>query len=128
MLKIIITLDDKYGYSLFGKRLSKDRRLIQDMLSSFDRIYTTEYSAHIIGSSGKVICPIPDDIANDAVLFLEATDIPDEKADQLIVYRWNRHYPSDRKYIPEEHGWKKQSSSDFQGYSHKKITKEIYTR
>jgi len=48
--------------------------------------------------------------------------------EQFIIYRWNRRYPSDLKFsVPlAEHGWHLQLSQDFKGYSHDKITKEVY--
>ena len=51
-----------------------------------------------------------------------------EKANTLIVYRWNRHYPSNKKYSPKANGWRKTEESFLTGYSHSKITKEIYTK
>lgn len=124
----IITLDDKNGYTLFGKRLSRDREIIKDIEKDYSRIYASEYSAVLFRDSGiEAVSPIPDPLPGDAVLFLETEPIPEE-ADTLIVYRWNKKYPSDRKYNPEENGWKRISSTDFSGYSHEKLTKEVYTR
>ena len=127
MPTVIITLDDKNGRSLFGKRLSKDRLLIQDIITSYGHIYASPYTAAIFKDKDKITSPIPADIPADVVLFLETEEIP-SVADTLIVYRWNRHYPSDDKYDPEGNGWKITSSSEFPGYSHEKITKEIYKR
>ncbi len=127
MSTVIITLDDKNGRTLFGKRLSKDRLLIQDMITSCGCICASPYTAALFTDKDKIISPIPEDIPEDAFLFLETEEIP-SSADTMIAYRWNRHYPSDSKYDPEGNGWKMVSSSEFPGYSHEKITKEVYKR
>ncbi len=126
-MTVIITLDDKHGYTLFGKRLSQDLSVAEDIISSFDLVYMSEYSAAQFTDRSKILTPIPADIPPDAVLFLETEEIPDN-ADCLIVYRWNRHYPSDRKYNPAKYYWYKKSSVNFPGRSHDRITKEVYTK
>ena len=47
---------------------------------------------------------------------------------RVIVYRWNRVYPADRFLdLPlEDPVWKKTRREEFPGYSHPKITKEVY--
>ena len=50
------------------------------------------------------------------------------RADRLVVYRWNRHYPSDRKLLLPPEGWTLTSRTEFPGHSHDVITKEIYQR
>ena len=126
-MTVIITLDDKYGYTLFGKRLSEDIAITNDILSSFPLVYMSEYSAAQFDDKSRIVSPIPNKLPQDAVLFLETDYIPPE-ADKLIVYRWNRHYPSDRKYNPAKYFWYIESSVNFPGYSHDKITKEVYTK
>lgn len=50
--------------------------------------------------------------------------------EQIIVYRWNRKYPSDLQFnisLTDGH-WKKIKTEDFVGSSHEKITMEVYTK
>ncbi len=126
-MTVIITLDDKNGYTFSGKRLSQDRNIAADIVSSFDQVYMSAYSAEQFEDKSGIVTPIPDVIPQDAVVFLETDDIPDS-ADCLVVYRWNRLYPSDRKYNPARYSWHRKSSEDFPGYSHERITKEIYKK
>ena len=53
-----------------------------------------------------------------------------ERIKKLIIYRWNRHYPSDMTFDiePEKEGFRLLHTEDFEGNSHEKITKEIYVR
>ena len=133
MLTGIIALDDRNGYSLFGKRLSKDRKMLEDMTGLLEVgqcLYVSQYSLGIFSEELRkcLRCPVPDNFAEDGMIFFEAADFSSFSLDRLIVYRWNRHYPSDVKYNPYLHGWKKISSYDFRGYSHEKITREVYER
>lgn len=133
MLTGIIALDDRDGYSLFGKRLSKDRKMLEDTISLLEdgqSLYVSQYSLGIFSEELRkyLRCPVPDNFADDGMIFFEASDFSSFSLDRLIVYRWNRNYPSDVKYNPYLHDWKKVSSYDFTGNSHEKITKEVYER
>ena len=49
--------------------------------------------------------------------------------ERLTVYRWNRVYPADMRLdLALDRGWHLVAASDFPGFSHEKITKEIYER
>ena len=50
------------------------------------------------------------------------------KIEKIIVFWWNRHYPSDRKFDLDLSKWNKVSKEEFAGYSHEKITKEVYEK
>ena len=133
MLTGIIALDDRNGYSLFGKRLSKDRKMLEEMtglLEDGQCLYVSKYSLGIFSEDlrRQLICSLPETVSDDGMIFFEAADFSSFGLDRLIVYRWNRHYPSDVKYNPYLHGWKKSASYDFRGYSHEKITREVYER
>ena len=52
----------------------------------------------------------------------------EEKIEKMIVFWWNRRYPSDRKLDLNLSAWKKTSEEEFAGYSHEKVTKEVYER
>ena len=50
-----------------------------------------------------------------------------DKLEKVIVYRWNRVYPSDKKVATDFLNEKQLTSSiDFKGSSHERITEEIY--
>ena len=53
-----------------------------------------------------------------------------DKINRIIVYWWNRKYPSDTKldFDPLECGYKSISVYEFVGKSHEKITREIFER
>ena len=53
-----------------------------------------------------------------------------DKINKLVIYRWNRKYPFDMAFDldPEKEGMQLLESIDFVGYSHEKITREIWRR
>jgi hypothetical protein len=50
------------------------------------------------------------------------------RVDAVTVYRWNRHYPSDRKLDLDLSAYKLYTNTEFAGSSHEKITKEVYVK
>ena len=51
-----------------------------------------------------------------------------DKIDTLVLYRWNRRYPHDLVLDLPLDRFTLVSSCDMEGYSHEKITKEIYKK
>ena len=53
-----------------------------------------------------------------------------DNADEIILCKWNRHYPADKFFDVDlkSLGFKKAKSADIVGNSHEKITIEIYRR
>ena len=49
-------------------------------------------------------------------------------ADRLVLYRWGRHYPADRRLDLPPEGWRLEGQTEFPGRSHDMITKEIYVK
>ena len=137
-MNICVCVDDSMGMSFFGKRQSRDKLLIQRLLShaEYDRILTSEYSAPLFADAndGRV-CVASDGYASCTerdVCFFELEHIT-EYADSLqtiIIYKWNRKYPSDKKFpfSPQDKGFTLSSSVEFAGNSHDKITEEIWTK
>lgn len=62
--------------------------------------------------------------------FVENVDISPyiSKIDRIILFKWNRIYPSDTFLSLDLSEWTLENTEDFVGHSHDKITKEIYRR
>ena len=62
--------------------------------------------------------------------FAEDGEISAENVERVYLYRWNRLYPSDRKFTVDLSalGFVQKSIEDFAGYSHECITEEIYMK
>ena len=63
--------------------------------------------------------------------FVENTSVAKfkEKISKLVIYKWNRDYPADFYFdIDYANDYKLETTLDFVGTSHEKITKEVYVR
>ena len=132
---IVIALDDRGGMAFNRRRLSRDRLLCEDMVRTAGerRLHMSPYSAPLFADMSESICACPDFAlqagADDLCFFeLEAPGKYAADATGLIIYYWNRHYPSDLKSDLHMSEWRLQSREEFAGFSHEKITKETYVK
>jgi hypothetical protein len=135
-MKIALCLDDRNGMSFAGRRQSMDEILRQDLLLLVKghRLWMSPYSAAQFDS-------LPENVQVDGAClekagqedwcFVEDGDVlsVQDRVTQFAIYRWNRHYPSDRKFPLEvfQDRWKLESCREFPGKSHENITLEVYT-
>ena len=131
-MNLIVCLDDKNGYSFASRRQTKDRVQLSDMLAFVGKnnLFLTDYSSKLFSEipANVKITNTPQKSADTGdFCFIENIAIDDINAEKIIIYRWNRSYPSDKKF-PENllAGKTLVSSYDFKGYSHEKITREVY--
>ncbi len=118
----------KNGEMLFNRRrCSQDKAVISDILTMFppEDICVSAYSAPLFEGAHTVSCL--EDAHN--VLFLE--DFPLlpalARGEKLIVYRFDRVYPAHvRLTVPPE--FSLTQCTEFSGYSHDKITREVYAK
>ena len=136
-MRVSVCIDDLGGMMFNHRRVSRDREVVADVCrdTADGRFYSSEYSAPLFAEAD--IQPIADgdflDIAKDNDLcFVESEALMPylPKITVLTVYKWNRRYPSDVKLDiePEKSGFKLVSVTEFAGYSHEKITKEVYVK
>lgn len=50
------------------------------------------------------------------------------KITEIVLYKWNRDYPADLFFKVDLSKWRPEERKEFSGYSHEKITREIYNR
>ena len=134
-MKLIVCVDDAMGVAFAHRRQSKDRVLRARLLAQLDghRLFVTPYTAKQFeeGETGYTTHPEPQRAAGrEDFVFAEDLDIAPAMAEVICLYRWNRKYPSDRKFdfVPVRDGFVLSSQTEFEGSSHDKITEEIYTR
>lgn len=133
-MTIIACIDDQGGMMFGGRRQSRDRAVTERIRHTIGdkRLYTSTYSAALFTHDSATIA---DDgyaslcRAEDAC-FVENGAIPIDRAECIILYRWNRRYPADRFFPidPVEHGYRLLSSAEFTGSSHDTVTEEIYEK
>lgn len=135
-MKLIVCVDDNGGMLFNKRRISRDRVLCQHIIKMAKgaNLWVNAYSRDLFSETDcniPLYCGENHCIAKEDYLFAE--DLAVEKllplADTLILYRWNRRYPSDVKFPLELLGqWKLVSACDFPGSSHEKITCEVYCK
>ena len=131
-MNIIICLDDKNGIEFNKRRQSRDSVLCDRILSitKGHALWMSRYSAKMFLSAKVNVDTEFLNLANDGdYCFVENDDFMRylDKLEKVIVYRWNRVYPSDKKVATDFLNEKQLTSSiDFKGSSHERITEEIY--
>lgn len=129
---MVVCIDDRGGMLFNRRRQSKDHMLRQDLLreAAGRTLWMNAYSA-------RQFAPLPENIRvaedfparagkEDFCFFENVNPVPWlEKAEMIVLYHWNRHYPADRWFPQPLPGRTVQRTEDFAGSSHENITKEI---
>lgn len=129
---IVVCIDDQGGMLFNRRRQSQDRLLREDLLreAAGRSLWMNAYSA-------KQFAPLPENIRvaedfparagdGDFCFFENVNPVPWlERAERIVLYRWNRHYPADRWFPQPLPGRTVQRTEDFPGASHETITKEV---
>ena len=135
-ITVAVCLDDENGMGFGGRRQSRDRLLIADLMGEstartlvigeYSRLLFEEYPQAVVSSDPFADCP------DGGIYFAELQPIAPylKQIGELIVYRWNRLYPADLYFDVDlqKSGFSLCSSCEFTGSSHDKITKEVYRR
>lgn len=134
-MTIILCLDDKNGMMFNNRRQSRDKAVAADIIKITDkkRLLMNEYSAGFFPEKTTNMV-IDEDFLNKSddsdFCFVEDNDLKEfsSKINMIIIYRWNRVYPSDLKLEIPVNQWIKSVETEFAGNSHDKITKEVYIK
>ena len=135
-MTVIVCVDDRLGVAFNKRRQSRDRVVVEDILKSAQggRLVISPYSKMIFADDAPLTVsdnPLDEATENDFV-FIEDRAISgyEKRLSGMIIYRWNKLYPSDRALdvLPTDAGLRLKESAEFKGYSHEKITKEIYLK
>lgn len=134
-MTVVLSLSEGDGMLFNKRRQSRDRVLIENLMSLIDDkiLFITSFSEKLFESYSNVkIIDFPEEVPKEATFFIENLSLAPfkSKIEKMIIYRWNRRYPTDL-YLdtpPNSIGLKLTSTMDFAGHSHEKITREIYER
>ncbi len=135
---VIICVDDNLGMMFNNRRQSQDRTLRKRIIeiSVNSRLLMNSYSIKQFDEEDRDKIITDEDFAKNAqkgdfVFFENISPKQYEKnIEKIILYHWNRNYPADFYFDIDlkESGWILNDSYDFEGYSHEKITEEIYVK
>lgn len=133
-MKLIFCIEKDNGIMFFGKRHSQDKNLRAKLIEMVgdNKLWMSNYSAKQFTDYKNII--IDDDYMSKAgtedYCFVEDRDYIVIGVSEIILCHWNRKYPSDKFFSVDLKGnnFKKVSSEDIVGSSHKKITIETWRR
>lgn len=131
-MRAAFCIDDMGGILFGGRRVSADSAVFDDLKTLYTKkLYVTPFSVGLMQRYGiKYVSAdnIFDAAADDDMIFAENISLAPHLKDlsEIIVYRWNRRYPSDFKTDIDFSALILTDSRDFKGTSHDKITREIY--
>lgn len=134
-MKLIVCLSEDDGMMFNRRRQSRDRVLIADMIRHVGEtpLWVSPYSAPLFGEDCPTlhIAPNPAKVAGENdYCFIEDTPLPKslEDTNEIVIYRWNRLYPSDVYFSCDTSAFHLTQSDEFVGSSHDNITKEIWKK
>ncbi len=133
-MKIIVCLDKNKGLAFNGRRQSRDRVLLEDIKEWHtalpivirpysERLFKEANIPYIVSEN-----PFSETFDQNYIFVEENLAIKKEIIDEVIIYNWNTVYPFDAAFYFDLTGFKLANKRNFEGYSHKKITKEVYKR
>lgn len=131
-MKLAVCIDNGGGMIFNHRRQSRDRELIRDLAEHLGgaRLYAEAFSETILADVPHTVITREQakDLGENDVFFVECPPVAPllSCADTLIIYHWNRSYPSDETLDVPLVGLTLVSTVDFVGSSHEKITKEVY--
>ncbi len=131
----LVCIDDAYGMMFNNRRQSRDANLIDKILqlTKGHRLWVNEYSKELFPSDTKNLnvddCFLSE-ATNGEYCFIENCPLkPYEKwIEKIILFKWNRAYPSDVVLDIDLDEWKLSAVEEFVGNSHDKITMEVYLK
>lgn len=132
-MKVIVCIDDNNGMMFNNRRQSKDELLRKRIMENNDKLFMNEYSYGQFEETGGAITVCEDFLdraGSDDACFVENCGLSGyaDKISRVTVYRWNRSYPFDTVLDLDLSAFSLESSYDFAGNSHEKITEEVYVK
>ena len=136
-MTIVTVIDDSNGLMFNHRRCSRDRELLKKIkeISSGYRLCMDSYSEKQFRKApeNSIISEnFLDEAGKDDICFVEDRELLlyKDKISRFYLFRWNRAYPSDRKldFVPSEQGMRLIHTEDFPGFSHEKITMEVWEK
>ena len=135
-MNIIVCIDDHNGMMFNKRRVSQDKLVREDVLNNLHgkKLMMNSYSFHMFKEEDTSLIEVIDNLPvfTDCFQFIEDIDISlkEKEIDLLIIYYWNRKYPSDFSFKIDmnKQEWKLISEKEFVGNSHDKITKRVFEK
>ena len=135
---LAVCVDDNMGMLFNGRRQSQDRAVRQQILQELGNhtLWMNAYSAKQFARiSGNIQSyeTFWEKAGHGDWCFAEADftagmDDCMNKIEKIVLFKWNKIYPADTYFSLSLKDWTLEESTDFEGYSHSTITKEVYVK
>ncbi len=133
---LIVCLDDNNGMQFHNRRQSRDRVVLEKILDMTEggKLWMSADSARLFAGREAPQIQVAEDGLSVAgageYLFWEDGPVGmyQDRIERVYVFRWNRVYPADLHFdfmLPREN---LKYQEDFSGFSHDKITLEVYEK
>ncbi len=130
---LISCVENALGLLFNHRRCSRDRAVCGRILErAGNELWLAESSAGLFREFPEAalhIVPDMSQVPEGGYCFWELP-APEAEPEGLVLYFWNRDYPSDEKFVfpgGEDH-WRLTAETDFEGFSHPLITERLYDR
>ncbi len=133
-MNVIICLDDNNGMLFNNRRQSRDKALLADVFKDLqgEKLHITSFSEKLMADycDGVTLCEDASAIGNGQWFFCENVDLTSfsSNIEKIVVYKWNRVYPSDFNCNLDFSLFSLEGENDFEGNSHPVITKQIFVK
>ena len=132
-MTVAVCVDDRMGMIFNNRRQSRDKFLIDDLMSIAESVHINSFSEELFGDYTdriKIDENFLENAEDNDVCFVENIDLEPyaDKISKVILYLWNRHYPSSLKFKVDLSDYNFIEEKEFEGNSHEKITREVYSK
>lgn len=126
-------VEDRGGMRFNGRRVSRDRAQLSDLLDFCGgTLRAAPCSGDLFAGQPGVLLSegFLDRAGPGEVCFLEdrPVDAFADRVEAVVLYRWNRAYPSDVRFDLDLSAFLLKERREFPGTSHETITREYYIR
>ena len=132
---VAVCIEDRGGMLFNHRRVSRDKAQQEDLLALCgQRTLRIAPSSEALFREQAERVTVDEAFLENAgegeVCFVEDRPLlpVQERLEKLVVYRWNRSYPSDFRLDLRLEEWTLTEQREFPGNSHENITREIYER
>lgn len=135
-MKVIVCCEKSNGMMFNDRRVSHDRvvseRIIE--LTKSNKLWMDSYSYSLFEKLNPKNINLAEntlaEVAESEYCFVEKQSLAlyEKWISEIVVFRWDRDYPTDKELDIDLSQWKLKHSEEFSGNSHEKITMEVYIR
>ena len=130
-MNIAVCIDRDGGMMFLNRRQSMDRVQRAKLLSlTGGELFLNEYTARMFEDKNRLHISenFLEEAGEEDLCFVENIRFDINKVSTLYIFKWNERYPKDFSFEYDLSNFKKQKTEKFEGYSHAKITLEVYAR